>query len=199
MRNLTIGSISESELLELAKSIKLKNKLIAERKTIASNIKEKGRASCFISFFAHGFSRDLCDEQGDDTVGQILQAASNNESEFILDKVYDSAISDLEAAISEYTVEQNSLIERDIAKELLEVDLSSELTGSDLAREMLARGDKYISGFGHHHSDALALQSKFADTVSKHTQCFQSSQNAWDYFVPINNQGEPLTASEAGL
>lgn len=94
---------------------------------------------------------------------------------------------------------QNSLIERDTAKELLEVDLSSELTGSDLARAMLARGDKYISGFGHHHSDRLALESKFADTVSKHTQCFQSSQNAWDYFVPINNQGEPLTASEVGL
>lgn len=94
---------------------------------------------------------------------------------------------------------QNSLIERDIAKELLEVDLSSELTGSDLARAMLTRGDKYVSGFGHHHSDRLALESKFADTVSKHTQCFQSSQNAWDYFVPINNQGEPLTASEVGL
>ncbi len=94
---------------------------------------------------------------------------------------------------------QNSLIERDTATELLEVDLSSELTGSDLARAMLARGDKYISGFGHHHSDRLALESKFADTVSKHTQCFQSSQNAWDYFVPINNQGELLTASEVGL
>lgn len=94
---------------------------------------------------------------------------------------------------------QNSLIERDTAKELLEVDLSSELTGSELCRAMLARGDKYVSGFGHHHSDRLALESRFADTVSKHTQCFQSSQNAWDYFVPINNQGEPLTASEVGL
>lgn len=94
---------------------------------------------------------------------------------------------------------QNSLIERDIAKELLEVDLSSELTGSELCKAMLARGDKYISGFGHHYSDRLALESKFADTVSKHTQCFQSSQNAWDYFVPINNQGEPLTAADAGL
>ena len=94
---------------------------------------------------------------------------------------------------------QNSLIERDIAKELLEVDLSSELTGSELCKAMLARGDKYISGFGHHHSDRLALESKFADTVSKHTQCFQSSQNAWDYFVPINNQGEPLTAAEVEL
>ena len=94
---------------------------------------------------------------------------------------------------------QDSLIERDTAKELPEVDLSSELTGSELCRAMLARGDKYISGFGHHYSDALALQSKFADTVSEHTQCFQSSQNVWDYFVPINNQGEPLTASDVGL
>ena len=84
---------------------------------------------------------------------------------------------------------QNSLIERE----------SKELTGSDLCRAMLERGDKYISGFGHHHSDAAALDNKFADTVSKYTQCFQSSQNAWDYFVPINNQGEPLTASEVGL
>ena len=84
---------------------------------------------------------------------------------------------------------QNSLIERE----------KKGLTGSDLARAMLARGDKYVSGFGHHQSDRLALESKFADTVSKHTQCFQSSQNAWDYFVPINNQGEPLTASEVGL
>ena len=80
-----------------------------------------------------------------------------------------------------------------------ERDIAKELTGSELCRAMLARGDKYVSGFGHHHSDRLALESKFADTVSKHTQCFQSSQNAWDYFVPINNQGEPLTASEVGL
>lgn len=95
---------------------------------------------------------------------------------------------------------QASLIKRDdIAKELLEVDLSSELTGSDLCRAMLARGDKYISGFGHHHSDRLALEAKFADTVSKHNHCFHSAQNSWDYFVPINNQGEPLTSSDVGL
>ena len=90
-------------------------------------------------------------------------------------------------------------IERDIAKELLEVDLSSELTGSDLARAMLARGDKYVSGFGHHQSDDGAVYSTFADTVTRYSHCFHSAQNSWDYFVPINNQGEPLTASEAGL
>ncbi|WLG12812.1 hypothetical protein Q6344_09350 [Psychrobacter cibarius] len=192
MRNLTIGSIGENELLELAETIKLKNKLIAERKTIASNIKEKGRASCFISFFAHGFSRDLCDEQGDDTVGQILQAASNNESEFILDKVYDSAISDLEAAISEYTVEQNSLIERDIAKELLEVDLSSELTGSDLCRAMLERGDNYIMCV------VGALRALvIIDTLQDGK--FYSFGAMYENPIPINNQGEPLTAADVGL
>ena len=94
---------------------------------------------------------------------------------------------------------QNSLIERDIAKELLEVDLSSELTGSELCRAMLARGDKYVSGFGHHKSDDGAVYSMFADTVTRYSHCFHSAQNSWDYFVPINNQGEPLTASEVGL
>ena len=94
---------------------------------------------------------------------------------------------------------QNSLIERDTAKELLEVDLSSELTGSDLCRAMLARGDKYVSGFGHHKSDDGAVYSTFADTVTRYSHCFHSAQNSWDYFVPINNQGEPLTAREVGL
>lgn len=94
---------------------------------------------------------------------------------------------------------QNSLIERDIAKELLEVDLSSELTGSELCKAMLARGDKYVSGFGHHQSDDGAVYSTFADTVTRYSHCFHSAQNSWDYFVPINNQGEPLTASEVGL
>lgn len=89
--------------------------------------------------------------------------------------------------------------ERDIAKELAEVDLSSELTGSDLARAMLARGDKYVSGFGHHQSDDGAVYSTFADTVTRYSHCFHSAQNSWDYFVPINNQGEPLTQAEAGL
>ena len=87
----------------------------------------------------------------------------------------------------------------DIAKELLDVDLSIELTGSDLARAMLARGDKYVSGFGHHQSDDGAVYSTFADTVTRYSHCFHSAQNSWDYFVPINNQGEPLTASEVGL
>lgn len=191
MKNLTIGTISENELLELAETIKLKSKLIAERKTIASNVKEKGRASCFISFFAHGFSRDLCEEQGDGTVGQLLQSASNKESEFILDRVYDSAISDLEIVISNYTVEQNSLIER------------KELTGSDLCRAMLARGDTYIKCFCHNDAELSHFSNyerPYLITKYWENGCFSASDSCcYKYAVPINNQGEPLTATDVGL
>ena len=84
---------------------------------------------------------------------------------------------------------KNSLIERE----------KKELIGSELCKAMLARGDKYVSGFGHHKSDDGAVYSMFADTVTRYSHCFHSAQNSWDYFVPINNQGEPLTQAEAGL
>lgn len=84
---------------------------------------------------------------------------------------------------------QTSLIERE----------TNELTGSELCKAMLARGDKYVSGFGHHKSDDGAVYSTFADTVTRYNHCFHSAQNSWDYFVPINNQGEPLTSIDVGL
>ena len=74
-----------------------------------------------------------------------------------------------------------------------------ELTGSELCKAMLARGDKYVSGFGHHQSDDGAVYSTFADTVTRYSHCFHSAQNSWDYFVPINNHGKPLTSSDVGL
>lgn len=96
---------------------------------------------------------------------------------------------------------QNSLIERDAAKELLEVDLSSELTGSDLCRAMLARGDRWIlcgnttDGFaspcvidGYRcHEDDLGFVLTNGKSIEP------------KYIHPVNNQGEPLTASEVGL
>lgn len=101
---------------------------------------------------------------------------------------------------------QNSLIERDIAKELLEVDLSSELTGSDLARAMLARGDRFIlcgvsdsddSDAANHEDDDFLAEAvtDFDDTDG----LFGTTSMRWNHAVPINNQGEPLTASEVGL
>lgn len=92
---------------------------------------------------------------------------------------------------------QNSLIEReDIAKELLEVDLSSELTGSDLCRAMLARGDTRIMCIV---SDEGTRQDLTHVIRAYSDGKFHTKANRWSYAVPINNQGEPLTASEVGL
>ena len=92
---------------------------------------------------------------------------------------------------------QNSLIERDTAKELLEVDLSSELTGSELCKAMINRGDKIVLCIvrDYEHENDI-----YYDAI---TYCsgdyFDSTLSSWRYAVPINNQGEPLTASEVGL
>lgn len=92
--------------------------------------------------------------------------------------------------------------ERDIATELLEVDLSSELTGSDLCKAMLARGDKYVmcQCWDSSYADidqVVDVITGFECTAYK--KLFAGSRNNWEYAVPINNQGEPLTASEVGL
>ena len=101
---------------------------------------------------------------------------------------------------------QNSLIERDTAKELLEVDLSSELTGSELCKAMLARGDKYVMCGVSDVSDLDAASNEYDDFMSDAVTDFDNKDGLfgtasmrWIYAVPINNQGEPLTASEAGL
>lgn len=86
---------------------------------------------------------------------------------------------------------QNSLIERDIAKELLEIDLSSELTGSELCRAMLERGDKYV----------LCRTIGGVDVISGTYEdgYFVSLNGEYEAVAPINNQGEPLTQSDVGL
>lgn len=96
---------------------------------------------------------------------------------------------------------KNSLIERDIAKELLEVDLSSELTGSELCRAMLARGDEYVMCLVSDSSQEDTLLDGYSAAISSITynECFYGYDFTWQYAIPINNQGEPLTASEVGL
>lgn len=101
---------------------------------------------------------------------------------------------------------QNSLIERDTAKEVLEVDLSSELTGSELCKAMLARGDKYVMCGVSDVSDLDAASNEYDDLMSDAVTDFDNKDGLfgtasmrWNHAVPINNQGEPLTAAEAGL
>lgn len=91
---------------------------------------------------------------------------------------------------------QNSLIERDIAKELLEVDLSGEQTGSELCKAMLARGDTRIMCKVYD----IDRQHDITHVIRAYNDGkFHTKANRWTYAVPINNQGEPLTQSDVGL
>ena len=91
--------------------------------------------------------------------------------------------------------------ERDTAKELAEVDLSSELTGSELCRAMLARGDKYILCLVGDGGDYRVANQGYAFIVTGvHSNGeFDTPVYTWEFAVPINNQGEPLTAAEVEL
>lgn len=91
---------------------------------------------------------------------------------------------------------RNSLIERDITKELLGVDLSSELTGSELCKAMLARGDTRIMCKVYddgNRNDLTHVIRTYSDDK------FHTKANRWSHAIPINNQGEPLTAADVGL
>ena len=84
---------------------------------------------------------------------------------------------------------QNSLIERE----------RKELTGSDLCRAMLARGDKFVMCFFSDDSDRIAALGAAEGVCLDWCAEFRTYKTEWKYAVPINNQGEPLTAKEVGL
>ena len=87
---------------------------------------------------------------------------------------------------------QNSLIERDTAK---------ELTGSELCRAMLARGDKFVMCAVSDDGEEDTLLDGYYVAVSSigFRGVFENYDHNWVHATPINNQGEPLTAAEAGL
>ena len=94
----------------------------------------------------------------------------------------------------------------DTAKELLEVDLSSELTGSELCRAMLARGDKCVLIRMGVRDDKqaknigrFAIATSIDESGRFNVMSDQQPISKVDFAIPINNQGEPLTASEVGL
>ena len=94
---------------------------------------------------------------------------------------------------------QNSLIERDIAKELLEVDLSSELTGSELVRAMLERGDRCVMCMVANNEANMFLATRPVVVHGCTDSDFISVSGYYSFAVAVNNQGEPLTAAEAGF
>ena len=85
---------------------------------------------------------------------------------------------------------QNSLIERE----------SKELTGSDLALELL-KNQRYIIASVSDVSDADAIECGNNKLIHKSIEgiFIDDMGGIYCWAVPINNQGEPLTASEVGL
>ena len=94
---------------------------------------------------------------------------------------------------------QNSLIERDIAKELLEVDLSSELTGSELVRAMLERGDRCVMCMVANNEANMFLATRPVVVHGCTDSGFISVSGCYSFAVAVNNQCEPFTQAEAGL
>jgi hypothetical protein len=90
---------------------------------------------------------------------------------------------------------QNSLIERE----------SKELAGNDcyyskIASKLLKDGQKQVVCFASNVSEADALSEKHIEVIICLDVQFDDTDGyGWDYVIPINNQGEPLTASEVGL
>ncbi len=91
---------------------------------------------------------------------------------------------------------QNSLIERDTAK---------ELTGSDYyysksVTERLENGQELVMCFVSNVSESDAMQERHVEVItSVDTEFNDTDGYGWQYAILINNQGEPLTASEVGL
>lgn len=85
---------------------------------------------------------------------------------------------------------QNSLIERDLAK---------ELTGSELCRAMLERGDKFVMCANQSAYDDWPRAIALNERGRMYYISGEYSYDANDSIYPINNQGEPLTQAEAGL
>lgn len=84
---------------------------------------------------------------------------------------------------------QNSLIER------------KELTGSDLCRAMLGNGFEYVMCLVSDECEDSASNSEVVRVVcSRGADYFDdTTEDMWYFAIPINNQGEPLTATDVGL
>lgn len=86
---------------------------------------------------------------------------------------------------------QDSLIKR---------EAEAELTGNDLCRAMLARGDKFIPCFTYNGPKDNPIVTGHNLVTEFDQKRFRTTGSfIYHNVIPINNQGEPLTASEVGL
>ncbi|MGP5535334.1 hypothetical protein ACTXMF_12210 [Psychrobacter celer] len=80
-----------------------------------------------------------------------------------------------------------------------------ELTGSGyyhsrIASKLLERGQKLVMCFVSNVSESDALNEKTIEVITSVDAEFNDADDyGWQFVVPINNQGEPLTQAEVGL
>lgn len=84
---------------------------------------------------------------------------------------------------------QDSLIERE----------SKELTGSELCKAMLDRGDKWVVCFVAYNEKNIKYFDEPSIVVAHDENGFYVRDSYYNYAVPVNRKGEPLTAAEVGL
>ena len=86
---------------------------------------------------------------------------------------------------------QTSLIEREI----------NELTGSELCKAMLARGDQYVMCLVSDECEESAKSHERIRVIYSYGADYfeDTTYDMWYFATPINNHGEPLTASDVDL
>lgn len=110
---------------------------------------------------------------------------------------------------------QNSLIEResveltgsedantlsDTISDIVDELMDSEYFYSKITCELLERGCSYVLTYVSDISEQDAIKNKEVAVIDSVDALLNDVEgNDWKYAVPINNQGEPLTASEVGL
>lgn len=107
---------------------------------------------------------------------------------------------------------QNSLIEReslaceeadflnDTISNIVDEIIDIEYFYSNITSALLESGSKLVVCFVSNVSESNALSNKRIEVITSLDTGFDDTDGyGWQYAVPINNQGEPLTAKEVGL
>lgn len=139
-----------------------------------------------------------------DYADEMLTALNHALPDPEYDAKCEAEVADVEASLDRHRerlgLNKPKVSERDTAKELLDVDLSSELTGSDLALELL-KNQRYIIASVSDVSDADAIECGNNKLIHKSSEDIFTDDmgDIYCWAVALNNQGEPLTAAEAGF
>lgn len=92
--SIEISKVNEGDVLNLADLIKRKRAIIDERQTLAARLESEKKPHFSIGLFYGRGSRNLFGSDLD------LKQAADSQSEWIIDRIYDTAIHSLETEIA---------------------------------------------------------------------------------------------------